>query len=193
MSPKISNSLPLPSFSPGDDTSPTVLLEYLQELTKTTDEKPPFTSNESEELQESSWYTLLEGLTIHFLTSFQAPGELAWTALQEKLQLVESALSLVQRATTRIGYPYADRPGFAQTVVMRLANFCITMDLWIDVEESSNTAEQLFADAQTSSVLILRYLGGDGRMRSSASDSRRVFKRILATCIAVCYGNCSVF
>lgn len=193
MNPPVSTPLPLASLQSGDDASPAALIEWLQALTKETDEGLPFTSKEAKKAQELPWFEVLSGLTTFFVNSFPGPDELPWDALQEKLRLAELSLGLLQRATIRVGCPYAERSGLSQSIVMRLANFCTAMDLWIGVEnikeDSKYTAEEFFSIAQTASAQMLRSLGGDGKIRGTAWKSRKTFKNILEDCITVCKGK----
>lgn len=141
---------------------------------------------------------ILTGLIEHFISSFPRASDVPWSALTEKVALVDVTLEFLLRAGTRVEAIFSTSEEFSTLVFAHVLSLYTALDSWCDVDLSGETMEispsQLQLKAMDALVQQLRVLGN--QVMSAPEGSRHPpwskMKVILYECIGVAEGKCQL-
>ena len=192
----MSTPFPVPSFqNTNADTSPKQFLGFLRNLVADNLAGDP--SIRIPASSRDSWITIINGLSDHFLVSFPTPNVVEWSAMHDKLDLIDITLEIIQRVTGRVEALYSGPGDAAKTVFVRLLNLCNTLDSWLDVdvptEDDAPTPLRLREKAFTVVVDLLHHLGDTAAGGQSNTPSWKTLRSILIECLDVAQGAQHIF
>ena len=187
-----STPFPVPSFQNTDgDASPKQFLSFLRNLiAQNLDGDPSIRIPASE---KDNWIPIIDGLSDHFLASFPTSNVVPWTAMHEKLGLIEITLEIIQRVTVRVDGLYSGPGDAAKKIFVRLLNLCNALDSWLDVdiviEDDMLTPLRLRERALGVAVDLLRHLGGITTGGEPNTPPWKILRSILIECLDVAQGG----
>jgi len=139
-----------------------------------------------------AWVTIVNGLTDHFLGPFPLPGVVSWNAMQEKGEMIEATLDVVQRVFLRVDGIYNHSLELVQKLFARLLDLCRVLDVWMgtiqDTVDSQLMPLGLRESALSVLVSVLRGLGSNNPTPDQQS-SWKSLRDILKAGLEVCRGN----
>lgn len=133
------------------------------------------------------WVALFTGLSDNFL-SFPLPGELAWSAFREKVELIECSLEVIRRASSCVKGIFVG-PTILDKILARLLDLCNVFEVWRTQDTSGDGVFTPFImkeKAFTVLVGILRGLGNSGTTDNNALW--KMSRKFLSECLALVQG-----
>jgi serine/threonine-protein kinase ATR len=187
-----STPFPVPSFQNVDaDASPKQFLSFLGNLiAENLDGDPSIRIPVS---SRDNWVAIISGLSDHFLASFPNSNTVPWSAMHEKLELIEITLEIIQRVTVRVEALYSGPGDAAKKIFLRLLSLCSALDFWLSIdvpiEDDIPTPHRLQGKALKTAVDLLRHLGGIQIGGGSNAPLWKILREILMECLDVGQGR----
>jgi len=186
---------PVPTFENVEgDASPEQFLSFLRTLILENLDGDP--SMRIPAANKDTWVTVVVGLADHFLASFPSSNSVSWSAIHEKVNLVQVTLEVIQRVSSRVDGVFLGPGDLAQKVFTRLLNLCNVLEVWISIEvpkgDGVPTPLDLREHAFQVTVGLLRCLGGNvPTAAGSDGPTWKILRNILTESLDVIHGLCT--
>ncbi|KAJ6536721.1 hypothetical protein DFH09DRAFT_92839 [Mycena vulgaris] len=139
---------------------------------------------------KDAWVTIVTRLSEQFFASFPSTDKVEWHDMHEKVRLATATLDIIRRVSSRVEGVFHGPGHLAQRIFARLLNFCIVVEMWLDVEvepmQGLPSPQELADDALQTTLLVLRSLSG-AVVHSTEISPRMMFLVQMVSCISTCF------
>lgn len=131
---------------------------------------------------------LVQNFYEHVIHSFPSPGEYPWSAIHEKIRLIEASFDVFARVGTAF-CAEKDFASFSKQFFVRVFNICRVLDYWIDVPNVSvppgyPTPRELHAKGERACIGLLRAWFGCLQVEDSGLCGWQAAKEIVVECLS---------